>query len=158
MITFNLNNLQETEKLGKLIADCSNVGTVICLDGDLGAGKTTLTKYIGKYLHVHETITSPTFSILKEYEGDVRFYHMDAYRLVSLEEAYEVDIERFIYSDGVFVLEWADRIKDILPENIVSINLKAGIDIDKREVTLLGKGKTYDCLAKELEKYDYFRN
>lgn len=158
MITFNLNNLQETEELGKLIADCSIVGTVICLDGDLGAGKTTLTKFIGKHLNIQETITSPTFSIVKEYEGDVRFYHMDAYRLESLEEAYEVDIERYIYSDGVFVLEWADKIKEILPESIVSIILKTGIDIDKREVALLGKGKTFDCLVKELGNNDYFRN
>ncbi|MDP3387956.1 MAG: tRNA (adenosine(37)-N6)-threonylcarbamoyltransferase complex ATPase subunit type 1 TsaE [Eubacteriales bacterium] len=158
MMTFYLNNLQETEKLGKLIADCSDVGTVVCLDGDLGAGKTTLTKYIGRYLNVQETITSPTFSIVKEYEGDVRFYHMDAYRLASLEEAYEVDIERYIYSDGVFVLEWSDKIKDILPENIVSIILKTGFDIDKREVILMGRGKTFDCLARELDNYDYFRN
>ena len=158
MITFYLNNLQETEKLGKMIADCSDVGTVICLDGDLGAGKTTLTKFIGKHLNIKETITSPTFSIVKEYEGDVRFYHMDAYRLESLDEAYEVDIERYIYSDGVFVLEWADRIKDILPESIVSIILKTGFDIDKREVILLGKGKTFDCLSRGLENYDYFRN
>jgi tRNA threonylcarbamoyladenosine biosynthesis protein TsaE len=158
MITFYLNNLQETEKLGKMIADCSDVGTVICLDGDLGAGKTTLTKFIGKHLNIKETITSPTFSIVKEYEGDVRFYHMDAYRLESLDEAYEVDIERYIYSDGVFVLEWADRIKDILPESIVSIILKTGFDIDKREVILLGKGKTFDCLERGLENYDYFRN
>jgi tRNA threonylcarbamoyladenosine biosynthesis protein TsaE len=158
MITFYLNNLQETEKLGKMIADCSDVGTVICLDGDLGAGKTTLTKFIGKHLNIKDTITSPTFSIVKEYEGDIRFYHMDAYRLESLDEAYEVDIERYIYSDGVFVLEWADRIKDILPESIVSIILKTGFDIDKREVILLGKGKTFDCLSRGLENYDYFRN
>ncbi len=158
MTTFYLNNLQETEKLGKLIAHCSIPGSTICLDGDLGAGKTTLTKFIGKYLNIQETITSPTFSIVKEYEGDVRFYHMDAYRLTSLDEAYEVDIERYIYSDGVFVLEWADRIRDILPENIVSLILKTGTDIDKREVTLLGKGKTFDCLTRELENYDYFRS
>ncbi|MBV1757556.1 MAG: tRNA (adenosine(37)-N6)-threonylcarbamoyltransferase complex ATPase subunit type 1 TsaE [Dethiosulfatibacter sp.] len=158
MITFYLKNLQETEKLGKLIAHCSTPGSTICLDGDLGAGKTTLTKFIGKHLNIEETITSPTFSIVKEYEGDVKFYHMDAYRLASLDEAYEVDIERYIYSDGVFVLEWADRIKAILPESIVSIILKTGIDIDKREVTLLGKGKTFDCLVRELEDYDYFRN
>lgn len=158
MITFYLNNLEDTEKLGELISICATAGTVICLDGDLGAGKTTLTKFIGKHLNIVETITSPSFSIVKEYEGDLRFYHMDAYRLLSLDEAYEVDVERYIYSDGVFVLEWAEKLKEILPENIVSLTMIAGSDINKREVIVSGKGKVFDCLIRGLEDSDYFRN
>ncbi|HAE43554.1 MAG TPA: tRNA (adenosine(37)-N6)-threonylcarbamoyltransferase complex ATPase subunit type 1 TsaE [Clostridiales bacterium] len=158
MITFYLKNLEETEKLGELISSCSAAGTVICLDGDLGAGKTTLTKFIGKHLNIEETITSPTFSIVKEYEGDLKFYHMDAYRLLSLDEAYEVDVERYIYSDGVFVLEWAEKLKEILPENIVSLTLKSGSDINQREVIMSGKGKIFDCLVRGLKDNDCFRN
>ena len=76
-------NIKDTEKLGKIIAGCIDKGTVICLDGELGAGKTALTRFIAREFGVKENIVSPTFTIIKEYEGKLPFYHMDVYRIDS---------------------------------------------------------------------------
>ena len=99
-------NLHDTEIVGKIIARNLFKGTVLCLDGDLGAGKTTLTQFIAKEFGVDENITSPTFTIIKEYEGKLPFYHMDVYRIESDDEMYDLGYEEYIYSDGVTIIEW----------------------------------------------------
>ena len=99
-------SLNDTNKIGKLIASCLFKGAVISLDGDLGAGKTTFTKSLGEYLGVKEEISSPTFNILKCYfDGTLPLYHIDAYRL---EDGINMDIglEEVIEGDGVCVIEW----------------------------------------------------
>ncbi len=93
-----VNNLQDTEKIGKIISRCLEKGTVLCLDGDLGAGKTAITQFIAKEFGVKEYITSPTFNIIKEYEGRLPFYHMDVYRIESEDDMYDLGYDEYIYS------------------------------------------------------------
>jgi tRNA threonylcarbamoyladenosine biosynthesis protein TsaE len=149
----NLNNLRDTEKLGKIIAKCIEKGAVICLNGDLGVGKTSLTQFIAKEFGVKEYIVSPTFTIIKEYNGKFPFYHMDVYRINSEDDMYDLGYDEYIYSEGVTVIEWSRLIEGILPQERVNIEIKR-IDDDKREVNIEGKGMFYERLVKELKKYE----
>ena len=132
------NNLKDTEKLGKIIAKCLEKGTVICLDGELGAGKTSLTQFIAEEFGVKEYIVSPTFTIIKEYEGKLPFYHMDVYRIGSEDDMYELGFDEYIYSEGVTIIEWADLIRAILPQERVNIKI-ISIDHRKREISIEGE-------------------
>lgn len=144
-----VNNLSETERLGKFIGRILDKGTVLCLDGDLGVGKTSLTQFIACEFGVDEYITSPTFTIIKEYEGRLPFYHMDVYRLDSIDDMYDLGYEEYIYSDGVTVIEWSNKIEEVLPEERINIEIKR-IDDDRRILHISGSGKAYDKLVGEL--------
>lgn len=125
--TIVLKNEKDTEELGKKIGREAAAGTVIALIGDLGTGKTALTKYIAEGLGVRETITSPTFNIVKEYDtGRLPLYHFDVYRIADPGEMYELGYEEYFYGDGVCVVEWADIIEELLPEDAVVIRLGYG--------------------------------
>lgn len=143
------NNLKDTEKLGKIIAKCIEKGTVICLDGELGVGKTSLTQFIAKEFGVKEYIVSPTFTIIKEYEGRLPFYHMDVYRIGSEDDMYDLGYDEYIYSEGVTVIEWANLIEGILPEERINIEIER-IDDTKREISIEGKGLSFEKLVSEL--------
>ena len=95
---------------------------VICLDGELGSGKTVFTKGIANALGIEESITSPTFTIIKEYEGELPLYHMDVYKLDGNTDG--VGIEEYFNKNGVVVIEWASTIKDILPDERLDIKFK----------------------------------
>lgn len=149
------NDLKDTEKLGKIIAKCLEKGTVICLDGELGAGKTSLTQFIAEEFGVKEYIVSPTFTIIKEYEGKLPFYHMDVYRIGSEDDMYELGFDEYIYSEGVTIIEWADLIRAILPQERVNIKI-IRIDDRKREISIEGEGPAYEKLLKELKNENTF--
>jgi tRNA threonylcarbamoyladenosine biosynthesis protein TsaE len=131
------NSAEETILAGEKLAKKLKPGDVIALSGDLGSGKTTFTKGIGKGLGVKDPdrINSPTFVLIKEYKGKVPLYHLDLYRLDSLKEIENLAIEEYIYRNGVTVIEWAEKIKGILPEKYVSVWLKIKGD-NKREVAI----------------------
>jgi len=148
-----INNINDTEKLGKIIADSAVMGAVICLDGDLGVGKTALASFIGKELGVDEPIVSPTFTIIREYQGRLPFYHMDVYRIPSEDSMYDLGYEEYIYSEGVTVIEWSRLIEGILPEERINIEIKR-IDDEKREVYIDGKGHAFEKLTEELKKHE----
>lgn len=113
-----IRNEKDTEKFGKNLAKILKPGDVIALAGDLGTGKTTLTKYIAKGLGIDEMITSPTFTIVQEYhQGSLPLYHFDVYRIGDIEEMYELGYEEYFFGDGVSVVEWADMIEEIIPED-----------------------------------------
>ena len=108
----------ETKEFGKKLADSLKPGDVIALVGDLGTGKTTLTKYIAEGLGIKEMITSPTFTIVQEYhDGRLPMYHFDVYRIGDVEEMYELGYEEYFFGDGVSIVEWADVIEEIIPED-----------------------------------------
>lgn len=148
-----VNNLQDTEKIGKIISRCLEKGTVLCLDGDLGAGKTAITQFIAREFGVKEYITSPTFNIIKEYEGRLPFYHMDVYRIESEDDMYDLGYDEYIYSEGVTVIEWSEKIRGILPEERIDVKIDR-IDDNKRIMTIEGKGVVYDKITEELKNYE----
>lgn len=117
------NSLQETEQLATKIAGAINGGEVILLNGNLGAGKTTFTKGFAKALGVTKTVVSPTFTIIKEYEGDrLTLYHIDMYRIEDEDEIYELGIEELYRPDSVTVIEWSKM--EELPEKVITINVE----------------------------------
>ena len=117
---------------------------IICLDGELGSGKTVFTKGIANALGIQESITSPTFNIIKEYDGELPLYHMDVYRLDGNTEGY--GIEEYFTKGGVVVIEWSDTIKDILPKEYLHIKFKVA-DENKRILILTPYGKQYEDLC-----------
>lgn len=122
-----IKNEQETQDFGLKLAENSKPGTVIALIGDLGTGKTTLTKSIAKGLGIDDVITSPTFNIVREYDtGRLPLYHFDVYRIGDIEEMYELGYEEYFYGSGVCVVEWADLIEELLPEDAVIIRIEYG--------------------------------
>ncbi len=127
----------ETEAFGLRLSDVLEAGDVIALTGDLGAGKTTLTKAIARGLGVRETVTSPTFMIIKEYRsGRLPLYHFDVYRLGSAEDLYDIGGDEYFDGDGVCIVEWADIIREVIPEDAVWINLEYGDGPEERIYTI----------------------
>ena len=117
---------------------------IICLDGELGSGKTVFTKGIANALGITEPITSPTFTIIKEYDGELPLYHMDVYKLDG--NTTGVGIEEYFTKGGVVVIEWASTIKDILPDERLDIKFKI-VDENKRILVLTPYGKKYEELC-----------
>ena len=117
---------------------------VICLNGELGSGKTVFTKAFAGAMEVKESVTSPTFSIIKEYQGELPLYHMDVYRLDGVTDG--VGIEEYFNKDGVVIIEWADTIKDILPEERLDIKITVTGE-NKRNLTINAIGKQYEELC-----------
>lgn len=122
-----MKNEADTVSFGIELAKKAKAGTVIALTGDLGAGKTTLTKSIAKGLEIEDIITSPTFNIVKEYDtGRLPLYHFDVYRIGDVDEMYELGYEEYFYGNGICVVEWADLIEDIMPEDTMWIQIEYG--------------------------------
>ena len=135
---------EETIELAENFESEKFPNMIICLDGDLGSGKTLFTKGIAASLGIEENITSPTFTIVKEYEGELPLYHMDVYRLDGNTDG--VGIEEYFHKGGVVVIEWANMIKDILPEERLDIKIKT-VGENKRMLIITPYGKKYEELC-----------
>lgn len=129
------------------IAWLLQAGDVITLEGDLGAGKTTFTKGIAKGLGITKTVNSPTFTIIKEYQGKLPLYHMDVYRLKDSDE--DLGFDEYFEGEGVTVVEWAHLIEEQLPVDYLQINLYYD-NTSGRKIVLSPKGSRYMQLCKEL--------
>ncbi|WP_099189938.1 tRNA (adenosine(37)-N6)-threonylcarbamoyltransferase complex ATPase subunit type 1 TsaE [Tepidibacter mesophilus] len=145
-----LKNEQETSEIGYRLGRLLNKGDVVCLIGDLGAGKTTITKSIAKALEVDDYITSPTFTIVNEYDGKYPLYHFDVYRISSSEDMYEIGFEEYLYGDGICIIEWANLIEDILPDEYINIELN--YKEEGREMIITTHGKHYENIVKGIVK------
>lgn len=128
IITFNA---EETMALGERLGRALQAGDVIALFGDLGAGKTTLTKGIAVGLGLAADIHSPTFTLIHEHPGAVPLYHVDLYRLSKEEEIETLGLDEYIYGDGVTIIEWADRMKELLPPDRLDIELRMKGDTER---------------------------
>ncbi len=133
--------IEDLQQLNDFVSKLSRKlfpGFILCLSGDLGAGKTTLTKYLGKAMGIDDNINSPTFNILKIYENSLPLYHMDVYRLDGIGLDYE--LEEYIYGDGVCVIEWYQRILESIPSEKLIIELII-LSETKRMLKLKGEGR-----------------
>lgn len=132
----------ETIELAQNIESEKFPNMVICLEGDLGSGKTVFAKGFAKALEIDEDITSPTFNIIKEYTtGELPLYHMDVYRLDGKVD--ELGIEEYYKKKGITIIEWSDTIVDYLPEKRLDIKIRV-INEDTRSITLVPHGKKYE--------------
>jgi tRNA threonylcarbamoyladenosine biosynthesis protein TsaE len=122
-----IKNEDDTCAFGVALGKAAKAGQVIGLIGDLGTGKTTLSRYIGEGLGVTETINSPTFTIVKEYEsGRLPLYHFDVYRLSDSEEFFNIGAEDYFNGNGVCIVEWADLVQSEMPEDTIYIFIEYG--------------------------------
>ena len=133
------NSEKETWELGKQLAESAKPGQVFSLIGDLGVGKTVLTKGMAAGLGISEPVNSPTFTILQVYEeGRLPFYHFDVYRIADLEEMDEIGYEDYFYGDGICLVEWANLIEELMPENTICITIEKDLEcgFDFRRITV----------------------
>ena len=120
---------EETYELGRQLGEKAEPGTIYCLEGDLGVGKTVFTQGFAKGLGVHETVNSPTFTILQQYEdGRMPLYHFDVYRIGDVEEMDEIGYEDCFYGEGVCLIEWPSLIREILPTKAEWILIEKNVD------------------------------
>lgn len=135
--------------LGRLLKD----GDLLCLTGDLGAGKTHLTKGIARGLGVEEVVTSPTYTILQVYEGKIPLYHFDFYRIERSEELFDIGFEEYISGRGVSIVEWSDKFPAVLPRERLTVTVEYGNDAaGERRIKLAFVGTRYKLLLEELQK------
>ena len=132
---------KDTYELGEKIGQMAKPGMVISLTGDLGVGKTVFTQGLAKGLGIEEPVNSPTFTIVQVYdEGRLPLYHFDVYRIGDIEEMDEVGFEEYFYGEGVCLIEWADLIREILPEQMCRVTIEKDLEkgFDYRKITLEG--------------------
>ena len=133
-MVYKSNSPKETENIAKAFAKSLKCGDVVCLNGDLGVGKTAFVQGLTKALGVTDPISSPTFTIVNCYNSTLPIYHFDVYRIDDCDEMYEIGYEEYVYGDGITIIEWPEKIEPILPE------------------------KRYDILiSKDLSKHENFR-
>ncbi len=129
---------KDTYKIAKKFERTLSGGEVVILNGDLGAGKTTFTKGLAKALGITENVTSPTFTLMNIYtSGRLKLYHFDMYRIEDESEAQELGLDEFFYGNGVCMIEWAENIKNMLPKNLITINITK-LGENEREIEILG--------------------
>lgn len=152
MMEIRTYNEKETESLGKKIGRLAWPGMIILLKGDLGTGKTVLTRGIARGLGIEEPITSPTYTLLHQYHGRLPLCHFDIYRLTDAEEMYDLGYEEFFYGQGVSVVEWPERMEDLGPDEYLEIKIEKNPEHegDERIIRIFPVGEDYKKLAKDL--------
>ncbi len=133
------NSAEETFALGKSLGEKASPGQIYTLDGDLGTGKTVFTQGVAAGLGITEAISSPTFTIIQEYDtGRLPLYHFDVYRIGDIEEMEEIGYDDYFFGEGICLIEWADLIRDILPEHVIRITIEKDLEkgFDYRKITI----------------------
>lgn len=138
-MTYVTNSPAETEALGQRLAERLQSGDVIAYTGDLGAGKTAFTRGLARGLGITERITSPTFTIVNEYQGGrLPLFHFDMYRLGSSDELYEIGWEDYLARGGVCAVEWSEIVADALEEDCIRVDIRQGETECQRKITIEG--------------------
>ncbi len=133
------NSPEETYEYGKKLGMQASSGQIYCLNGDLGVGKTVFTKGFAEGLGIKDTVNSPTFTIVQEYDdGRLPLYHFDVYRIGDVDEMDEIGYEDYFYGEGVCLIEWSERIREILPENMTTITIEKDLEkgFDYRKISV----------------------
>lgn len=135
-LEFHTKSAEETIELGKKLGAMLKGGEIIAMQGTLAAGKTTITKGIATALGVKDTITSPTFCLISEYEGRIPLYHMDVYRIDSGEDFINLGVEDIIYGKGVSIIEWSEKVMEELPRETIILKLEPIESTTERNITI----------------------
>ena len=136
---FITNGPEETEALGARLARALGPGAVVAFTGDLGAGKTAFTRGLARGLGIPDRVTSPTFTIVNEYEGGrLPLFHFDLYRLGSADELFDIGWEDYLARGGVCAVEWSERMEELLEPGTIRVDLRRGEDEDRRVITVEG--------------------
>lgn len=144
---FILDSVEKTMALGKALGKLVNPGDVICLNGDLGTGKTHFVKGLAEGLEISDYITSPTFTIVNEYTGRIKLNHFDVYRVDDPDEIAAIGFDEYIFSDAVSIIEWSKFIIELIPTESVQIEIEklpqSGDNLRKITITAVGKRYNY---------------
>ena len=145
---------EQTFNIGLILGKILKKGDIVCLSGDLGTGKTAFVGGIAKAFSIDSYITSPTFTIVNEYSGEIPLYHFDVYRIGDIDELYDIGFEEYLYSDGVVVIEWAELVKDAIPEENIWIEITKDLSIgtDARKIKIEFKGERYKAYEEEMDR------
>ena len=153
MLNFITKSPDETFKLGEKVAELLVDGIVICLQGDLGAGKTLFVQGLAKGLEIREEVTSPTFALLNIYQGRKTLYHFDLYRLDFSEELYDIGFYEYLErEDGVTIIEWPDKFPDELPQEYLLFKIERTINNNERFIEISSNGTKYNEILEELKE------
>lgn len=143
------NNETETTQLATKLGELLQAGDVVALEGDLGAGKTTFTKAVAKALGITRNVNSPTYTIMKQYQGRLPLYHFDVYRMEEADE--DLGFDEFFYGEGVCIVEWAHLIEPQLPAEMLKIQIRY-VGETSREITLEAVGTRYETICEGVMK------
>lgn len=152
MIKFHAGSVEKTVELGERLGQILQKGDTVCLTGDLGTGKTAFAGGIARALGIGGYITSPTFTIVNEYEGKLPLYHFDVYRINNTDEMFETGYDEYISGGGVTVIEWAELIKEILPHERIDVNIEKDDmnNTDSRLITIQFRGQRTEGYERRL--------
>ncbi len=142
---------EETRELGRHVGTLAQPGDVYLLSGNLGAGKTCFTQGVARGLGIEEYVMSPSFVILREHQGRLPLYHIDLYRLESVDEAAELGLDDYLYGKGVCVVEWAERARNVLPSDNLMVHIDYAGD-DERCFRIEANGHRYRDIISKLKK------
>ena len=156
-LTIVTKSPEETKKLGEEVSKLARPGDLLAFYGELGAGKTCFIQGISQQLEVKDYVTSPSFTIINEYQGKIPIYHFDLFRLNTAEEILELGYEEYFYGEGLTVIEWAEKIEQLLPKEHLKIYIKFK-DHYKRTISFIPQGDRFKKILKELSKIENFRN
>jgi len=151
-IAIRTRSASETARIGKTIGSRLLPGDVVALLGELGAGKTQFIKGLAAGMGIENTayISSPSFTLIHEYPGEIPFYHIDLFRLGREQEAEELGLEDYFQGGGITAVEWADKIPSLLPKELLFVSI-AYIDKNVRSLEISGKGKRYEALVNQVQ-------
>ena len=158
MFTRITKSAAETARLAQMVGKKLHEGTVVCLDGDLGAGKTLFVQNVARMLGVEGEVTSPTFNLMNVYEGICRVYHFDLYRLESAEELDDIGFYEYTEEpDGIVFIEWSGKFPEELPEDYIAIRFeRTGGAPNERKITFRCVGEEFEDDLKEMEEFCRF--
>ena len=152
-LTFNSHSPQQTQLLGSYLGKLARKADVLLLTGELGTGKTCLVQGIARGLEVEEYAFSPSFVILRQYQGRLPMYHIDFYRLDSLSEIAGLGLAEYFYGDGICVIEWAEKGQQLLPEDNLLVSMKyVTASPTERSIRLKAQGQRYNRLVEQLKE------
>lgn len=152
MITINSKDENQTKNIAAKLAKHLNARDVLALCGDLGSGKTTFVKGLARGLNIKEKqVISPSFMLIRQYKGKLPLYHFDLYRLDYLEQVELLGYEEYFYGDGVCCIEWADKIKELLPPEYLEIDINF-LSEHKRKIIFKSKSDRYNNIIRKLKE------